>query len=400
MEQVARLLDERRAAARPLQALVETARRTPACRGDRGGVAAGAHADTRLRRPRAHRSAGRRRLTSRRQLAVRAGDRAGGRARGGRAGDRRPLPAASTTMRDCGPGRRTCARSATTASGPCIPPSSSRSTTPSRRRPRRVRASERDRGRARPRRRREARGAVELDGADDRRGAPAAGGRGAGARRGWTVNVGGPWFEDLAVGQEFARRPGADADGGSRRVPPGDRRRPAAPRARRAAVHARSDGREAPARAPEPRLRRRHRPVHRADPARARQPLLPRPGAAAPGVRRRHAAPRRPQVVALKQNRGRADGPGGAAHAHARPGRERAVLDFLRCPMLPLRDADAQTGHADDVSAIPAAARPGGARRRVPRGWHLGPLRRAHAGAALRRSWRRAWSSRSRRARP
>ena len=44
------------------------------------------------------------------------------------------------------------------------------------------------------------------------------------------------------------------------------------------------------ARPPEPGLRRGDRPVHRPDPAGARQPLLPRPGAAAPGVPRRHPA--------------------------------------------------------------------------------------------------------------
>lgn len=36
----------------------------------------------------------------------------------------------------------------------------------------------------------------------------------------------------------------------------------------------------------------------------------------------------------------------------------RRVLDFWRCAMLPLRDGDARTGHADDLDAIPAALDP------------------------------------------
>ena len=33
---------------------------------------------------------------------------------------------------------------------------------------------------------------------------------------------------------------------------------------------------------------------------------------------------------------------------------DQPVLDFWRCPMLPLRDPDVRTGHADAFDAIPA----------------------------------------------
>jgi acyl dehydratase len=63
------------------------------------------------------------------------------------------------------------------------------------------------------------------------------------------------------------------------------------------------------------------------------------------------------EVVALRQNRRRPgrDATGLAvlrvqtADQHDRP-----VLDFWRCAMLPLRDSDANTGHRDDLDAIPS----------------------------------------------
>lgn len=59
------------------------------------------------------------------------------------------------------------------------------------------------------------------------------------------------------------------------------------------------------------------------------------------------------EVVALKQNRSR---PSGLAllRIRCRDQEDRDVLDFARCAMLPLRDPDADTGHADDVAFEPA----------------------------------------------
>lgn len=84
------------------------------------------------------------------------------------------------------------------------------------------------------------------------------------------------------------------------------------------------------------------------------------------------------EVGALRQNRPR---PGrlstGLAALHVRTSDQegRPVLDFWRCAMLPLRDAEAQTGHADDLErigaetdALPLAG--------AVEGWDLGAFRR------------------------
>jgi acyl dehydratase len=48
--------------------------------------------------------------------------------------------------------------------------------------------------------------------------------------------------------------------------------------------------------------------------------------------------------------------------------------------MVPLRDPDAQTGHADDLDAIPQALDPAAVAAAIPLGWDLGPLRAAAPG--------------------
>jgi acyl dehydratase len=53
------------------------------------------------------------------------------------------------------------------------------------------------------------------------------------------------------------------------------------------------------------------------------------------------------------------------------------VLDFWRCPMIPLREADAETGHADDFAAIPQVLDTAKVRAAVPSGWRLDRLRAA-----------------------
>ena len=49
------------------------------------------------------------------------------------------------------------------------------------------------------------------------------------------------------------------------------------------------------------------------------------------------------------------------------------VLDFWRCPMIPLHDAENETGHAD-VEDIPAVLDPDAVARAVPPEWNLDPL--------------------------
>ncbi len=95
----------------------------------------------------------------------------------------------------------------------------------------------------------------------------------------------------------------------------------------------------------------------------------------------------RTEVVALKQNRSRDGAPASGLVALRIRTTDQAgelVLDFWRCPMLPLRDPEAQTGHADTMAAIPAALDPAAIAAAVPAGWRYGPLReRAGSAAAL-----------------
>ena len=93
------------------------------------------------------------------------------------------------------------------------------------------------------------------------------------------------------------------------------------------------------------------------------------------------------EVVALRQNRARPGRrPTGLAVLHITTADQhgRVVLDFWRCPMLPLRDPGATTGHADDVDGV---GREGGGRgdgRGAVTGWDLDAFRDGLAGVRLR----------------
>lgn len=85
------------------------------------------------------------------------------------------------------------------------------------------------------------------------------------------------------------------------------------------------------------------------------------------------------EVVALRQNRRRPERPAtGLAVLRIRTTDQddRRVLDFWRCAMLPLRDPSAETGHADDLDAFPAAL-DAEALRAVTAEWRLDAYRRA-----------------------
>lgn len=88
------------------------------------------------------------------------------------------------------------------------------------------------------------------------------------------------------------------------------------------------------------------------------------------------------EVIALKENRRK---PGARAtglvllRIRTVDQEGRRVLDYWRCPMLPLREGAAETGHADDFSNAPEALDPVRVQRATPAGWRLAPLR---AGAA------------------
>lgn len=85
----------------------------------------------------------------------------------------------------------------------------------------------------------------------------------------------------------------------------------------------------------------------------------------------------RTEIVALKQNRPRPDGiASGLAvlRIQTHNQRDEPVLDFYRCPMLPLKDAEAATGHADSLGEISEELDPARVREGVP-DWDYGALR-------------------------
>lgn len=85
----------------------------------------------------------------------------------------------------------------------------------------------------------------------------------------------------------------------------------------------------------------------------------------------------RTEVVALKQNRPRPDGTGSGLavlRIQTTNQRDEPVLDFYRCPMIPLRDASAVTGHADSFDAISPELDPARVEEAVP-AWDYATLR-------------------------
>ena len=89
------------------------------------------------------------------------------------------------------------------------------------------------------------------------------------------------------------------------------------------------------------------------------------------------------QIVALKQNQpreGRAPTGLAVLRITTVDQQRRPVLDFWRCAMLPLREKDRQTGHADDLASVgPAIDDPAG----LVSGWQLGLFARQAAGPRL-----------------
>jgi len=86
----------------------------------------------------------------------------------------------------------------------------------------------------------------------------------------------------------------------------------------------------------------------------------------------------RTEVVGLRQNRPRPDGSAtGLVALRIRTTDQdgEPVLDFWRCPMIPLRDANAQTGHADRFEDIPQELDLDRVEAALPVGWDLGAFR-------------------------
>ncbi|MDQ4031736.1 MAG: MaoC family dehydratase, partial [Actinomycetota bacterium] len=187
------------------------------------------------------------------------------------------------------------------------------------------------------------------------------------------VQVGGPYFEDLARGQVFADAPGLTLTPGHailHQALSGDRLQLPLDHELSAAVTGRREPLVHPTlvchvaigqtTSPSQRVRgnlfyrglRLLRPVHLGDTLRTRT-----------------------EVVALRQNRPK---PGRLAtglvvlRVQVANQRDEPVLDFWRCPMLPLRDPEANTGHADSFDRFSSAADPVDD---LPWGWRLDAFR-------------------------
>lgn len=94
----------------------------------------------------------------------------------------------------------------------------------------------------------------------------------------------------------------------------------------------------------------------------------------------------RTEVVGLKQNRKRDDGTATGLVALRITTSDQdgePVLDFWRCPMIPLRDPEAQTGHADRFDGIPTDLDPARVRAAAPERWRIGALRTGGRGGAF-----------------
>ena len=86
----------------------------------------------------------------------------------------------------------------------------------------------------------------------------------------------------------------------------------------------------------------------------------------------------RTEVVGLKQNRRREGAPSTglvALRVRTVDQREQEVLDFWRCPMIPLRDSAADTGHSDSFKDLPETLDPSALEAASPDTWRLDLLR-------------------------
>jgi acyl dehydratase len=92
----------------------------------------------------------------------------------------------------------------------------------------------------------------------------------------------------------------------------------------------------------------------------------------------------RTEVVGLRQNRRRGDGPATglvALRIQTENQDGDCVLDFWRCPMIPLRDAEAETGHADAFDDIPQELDLGLVADAIPKHWSFDAAREQAGGA-------------------
>jgi acyl dehydratase len=190
------------------------------------------------------------------------------------------------------------------------------------------------------------------------------------------VVVGGPWFEDFAIGQVFDDAPGLTITPGHTALHQavcGDRLRLGLDAelcrqvtgARAALAHPNLVCDVAIGQSTGPTQRVRGNLFYRGL-------VLARPVFVGDTLRTRT------EVVGLKQNRAGTGLVALRVRTVDQHGDE--LLDFWRCPMIPLRDPEAQTGYADSFEAIPQELDPDEVLRATPQGWRLELLREAVPG--------------------
>jgi acyl dehydratase len=195
------------------------------------------------------------------------------------------------------------------------------------------------------------------------------------------VLVGGPWFEELERGQVFEDAPGLTVTAGHAAVHQalvGDRLRLALDAALCREITGRSEALVHPNLVCDIAIGQSTGPSQR-----VRGNLFYRGLVLARPVFVGETLRTRTEIVGLKQNRRRPDAPATGLVAmrivttdeHGDP-----VLDFWRCPMIPLRDPEAETGHADDFAQIPQEVDREKVRAALPSGWRLDRLRAATPG--------------------
>ena len=94
----------------------------------------------------------------------------------------------------------------------------------------------------------------------------------------------------------------------------------------------------------------------------------------------------RTEIVGLKQNRRRQGAPATglvAMRVRTTDAAGQPVLDFWRCPMIPLHDPDTETGQRDDFADIPLELDPNAIAAASPTDWRLDRLRGAVPGPYL-----------------
>lgn len=195
------------------------------------------------------------------------------------------------------------------------------------------------------------------------------------------VVVGGPWFEELSHGQVFDEAPGLTLSAGHaalHQALAGDRLRLALDTALCREVTGESRPLAHPNLVCDVSIGQSTGPSQR-----VRGNLFYRGLVLARPVFIGETLRTRTEIVALKENRRRPGVPAtGLVAMRVRTTDEHGepVLDYWRCPMIPLRNPDVETGHADDLAKIPQELDRDQVSAAVPARWRLDRLRAAVPG--------------------